>query len=69
MQPWIILGVVALVVYILIPNTAVYVCPKCGKAFVPKKIQLLGIHSLGKRLLKCPHCGHRGMMGTKNDAQ
>lgn len=65
MSQWIILGLIiaALVIYAIIPNHTAYKCPKCGESFVPKKSQLMGLHSFGSHLLKCPHCGHTSMMG------
>lgn len=64
MFKWIILGiiVVIIVVFFLIPNHTVFQCPKCKKTFVPKKLEMLGPHSFGKQMLKCPHCGQRIMM-------
>lgn len=64
MSQWIVLGLVIafIAVYALIPNHTAYICPKCGKSFVPKKIWLIGVHSFGSHLLKCPHCGKTSMM-------
>ena len=63
---WIVPGVIAIaaVIYIFIPNKTVYQCPKCGQTFIPKKTELIGVHSFGKHLLKCPQCGHSSMMGS-----
>ena len=54
--------IILIVVFLAIPNKTAYKCPKCGQTFVPKKAQLLGIHSYGPHMLKCPHCGKTSMM-------
>ena len=37
-----------------------YECGKCGEYFVPTKTAyIMGIHSITRRHLKCPHCGKR----------
>lgn len=54
--------IVVVVVSLLTPNHRAFQCPKCGETFVPKKVQMLGPHSLSSRMLKCPHCGKRSMM-------
>ena len=37
-----------------------YECSKCGAYFVPTKTAyIMGIHSITRRNLKCPHCGKR----------
>ena len=71
MSQWIILGIVIafIVIYALIPNHAAYKCPACGETFVPKKLQLMSVHSLGSHLLKCPHCGRTGMMERAGKAK
>ena len=39
-----------------------FVCSECGKRFHPKwYISAITIHNGSRLLLKCPHCGHRGM--------
>lgn len=64
LQDIVILGIVAvlIIVFLAIPNKTTYKCPKCGQTFVPHKAQLLGIHSFGSHMLKCPHCRKTSMM-------
>ena len=39
---------------------AVFKCKKCGKRFVPtKKAYLMGMHTLTRRYLRCPHCNQK----------
>ena len=39
-----------------------FVCSECGKRFHPKWYNsAITIHFGSRLLLKCPHCGHRGM--------
>lgn len=39
-------------------NTGTYECLKCNTKFVPTiKSYIMGIHTIKKRKLKCPHCG------------
>ena len=38
-----------------------YVCPECGKRFHPKWWRaMFSLHDGSDRVLKCPHCGHKG---------
>ena len=45
-----------------------FTCPQCGTNF---KVSILNYifasHVLGKRMAKCPNCGHTGMMTPKWD--
>ena len=61
---WIIIGLVIVLVAVsfLTPNHTTFQCPKCGETFVPKKSEMVGIHTLSTVMLKCPHCGQRSMM-------
>ncbi len=37
---------------------AIFECRKCHKRFEPtKEAYLMGIHTITKRRLRCPHCG------------
>ena len=37
-------------------------CPKCGELFTPTFGQyILGVHTIHKRMLKCPSCGNTSM--------
>ena len=39
---------------------AVFECPKCKKRFMPTKTAyIMGMHTLSKRWLRCPHCGKK----------
>ena len=56
------LGIAAVIAPILVVavNIEVFTCPKCGKRFVPTlTAYILGLHTLRKRRLKCPHCGQK----------
>jgi len=45
---------------VLEKNTGDYVCPKCGKHFVPTmKAFVFGAHVGTTRRLRCPHCGEK----------
>lgn len=40
---------------------AVFQCKKCGERFVPTKLAyLMGMHTVTRRVLKCPKCGKTG---------
>lgn len=42
-------------------NTEIFLCPKCGKRFVPRlSAYIKGPHTMKKRRLKCPYCGTTG---------
>lgn len=45
-----------------------FVCPECGENF---KVSVLGYifttHFMNKRMVKCPNCGHRGLMEPQWD--
>ena len=44
---------------VLSKNT--YVCPECGERFHPKWWRaMFSLHDGSDRVLKCPHCGHKG---------
>ena len=44
---------------VLSKNT--YVCPECGERFRPKWWRaMFSLHDGSDRVLKCPHCGHKG---------
>lgn len=37
-----------------------YECPECGERFVPSaKAYIMGVHTINRRRLKCPHCGKK----------
>ena len=62
--PWYVIALpIALVLvlsYIYLMRSY-FVCPKCGAVFHPKWYDLsVGIHNMGQRYVKCPHCGRRG---------
>ena len=41
-------------------NTEIFECPHCKKSFVPTFwAYTMGVHTIRKRHLKCPHCGKR----------
>lgn len=45
---------------VLTIDAGVYVCPTCGKKFVPSmKDFIFGAHTFTKRKLKCPECGKK----------
>lgn len=40
-----------------------FVCPKCGGSFKAGVFKyIFTIHLLGKRMVKCPYCGHNELM-------
>jgi len=64
MQEWIIEFLI--VVIVLLPliiwhaKTHVYKCPKCGFIFkISLSKDFLSPHLPGKKLLRCPSCGHK----------
>lgn len=63
-------GLIAIAVVIMIGGIAVaaalemrsawFKCLKCNKTFIPTKTAyLMGVHTITRRHLKCPHCGKR----------
>ncbi len=57
------LGVVAVIAPILLValSTEIFLCPTCGKKFVPTaRAYLFAPHTLLRRRLRCPHCGKKG---------
>ncbi len=37
---------------------AIFECTKCHKRFEPTKVAyLMGVHTITRRRLRCPHCG------------
>ena len=46
------------VAIVLDSEAGAYECSKCHSRFVPtKKAYIMGVHTLTRRKLKCPHCG------------
>ena len=45
-----------------------YVCTKCGRKFNPKWYRCIFSPNEGdSRILKCPHCGHKGLFPKSHD--
>ena len=48
------------VILLVAVSTEIFACDKCGEKFVPTlSAYVLGIHTLHRRRLKCPHCGKK----------
>ena len=74
--PWYIaaipvsLAVVLGVVFYIIIIQHTYVCPHCKTEFQVKWYHFsIGVHSMGKRLAKCPHCGKKSFCRIKRKAR
>ena len=45
-----------------------YICPRCGASFKVSVFKyILAFHLMGKRMAKCPNCGHTELMAPKWD--
>ena len=57
-----ILAMGILIAALLEMRKAVFQCLKCEKRFIPTKgAYIMGVHTVTRRHLKCPHCGERSM--------
>ena len=70
METWLRVTLIAIGLVVMIGGIGVaavlemtagyFECSKCGAYFVPTKTAyIMGIHSITRRHLKCPHCGKR----------
>jgi len=64
---WIIV-VVVLIFAIFRALKTHFVCPKCGANFKVSTLKyIFAPHLLGKRMAKCPNCGHTELLIPKWD--
>ena len=70
MENWLRITLIAIGLVVMIGGISVaavlemtaggFECSECGEYFVPTKTAyIMGIHSITRRHLKCPHCGKR----------
>lgn len=59
---WIIVGAILVFIVYRAFKTH-FVCPECRRSFKAGAWKyMFTIHLLGKRMVKCPHCGHTELM-------
>lgn len=67
MELYAIILIVAVVAFaVLRALLSYFTCPNCGTKFKVNPIKyIIAPHSLNKRLVKCPNCGHKEMLASK----
>ena len=60
--PVIVFAAACFVIAGIVLSKNTYVCPECGERFRPKwwRAVFSPLHDGSDRVLKCPHCGHKG---------